>query len=328
MLGMGALRRFAVSARRRFSRRGVILLYHRVGTPWRDPQQLSVSTANFAAQLEVMSSTGTPLSLAEFERRRSEGTLPARAIAITFDDGYVDNLTDAIPLLQHAAMCATVFVTTGALGKPFGFWWDELDALLNGAPLAEPVAFTVALDDGGARTVEVGPGRTSATYAALCDRFRAALPAERERVLTAMRETFASGRAAAFAEGEPPRSCTAPELRQLAAGGMSIGAHSVTHTTMSIQSATDLEREVRESRDTLTEIIGSAPSSFAYPFGAWSDISPAAVQAVRDAGFSMACANYPGTAWRGSDRWRAPRFIVRNWDRATFAAALDRWFDE
>ena len=328
MLGMSALRRFAVSAHRRFSRRGVILLYHRVGTPRRDPQELAVSPANFTAQLEVMSSAGTPLPLAEFERRRRDGTLPSRAIAITFDDGYVDNLTEALPLLKRAAAPATVFVATGALGKPYGFWWDELDALINGAPLLGRVSCEVAFDDGGARTVEIAPGGTAAAYAALCDRFRAALPAERERVLTTLRATFAESLAVAQVEGEPPRCCTAEEIRQLAGGGVSIGAHSVTHTTMSNQSASELAREVRESRATLAEIVGTAPETFAYPFGAWSDISPAAVQAVQDAGFSMACANYPGVAWSGSDRWRAPRFIVRNWDRATFAATLDRWFDE
>jgi len=328
MRGFGALRRFAVSAHRRLSRRGVILLYHRVDSPPRDPQGLAVSPAHFTSQLEVIAAAGAPLPLVEFERRRRDGTLPRRAIAVTFDDGYVDNLTTALPRLRQAAIPATVFVSTGMIGRTYGFWWDELDAMLNAAPITHTIQFAVAFDDGGARTVAVGPGGEPDVYAALCGRFRAALPATRELVLATMRETFAESLGAARAQDEPPRSCTAAELRELAAGGVAIGAHTVSHTTMSRQSAAEVAHEVRECRSTLAEIVGTPPECFAYPFGAWSDISPAAVQAVQEAGFTMACANFPGAAWSGSDRWRAPRFIVRDWDRATFAATLDRWLEE
>ena len=67
----------------------------------------------------------------------------------------------------------------------------------------------------------------------------------------------------------------------------------------------------------LAEVLGGeAPTAFAYPYGAVRDISEAAVDAVRAAGYSLACANVPEAAWRDSDPFRLPRHLVRDWDAA------------
>jgi peptidoglycan/xylan/chitin deacetylase (PgdA/CDA1 family) len=115
-------------ALRRRSPRGVILTYHRIAGPRPDPLLLDVSASNFDAQLSVLSRTAAPLRLDEFESLRREGRLPARAVAVTFDDGYADNLHAAAPLLERHEIPATVFVTAGMIGSARGFPWDEADA--------------------------------------------------------------------------------------------------------------------------------------------------------------------------------------------------------
>jgi peptidoglycan/xylan/chitin deacetylase (PgdA/CDA1 family) len=98
---------------------------------------------------------------------------------------------------------------------------------------------------------------------------------------------------------------------------------------MSRQSPAELRRETVACRAQLTEVLGGhAPTAFAYPYGATHDISPAAVDAVREAGYAMACANIPDAAWRASDPFRLPRYLVRNWDAATFRTNLEQWFRE
>ena len=113
---------------RRRSPRGVILLYHRIAGPRYDPLLLDVSEFNFDAQLSLVSRTCVPLPLDEFESLRRGGRLPARAVAVTFDDGYADNLHAAAPLLARHEIPATMFVTAGMIGSARGFPWDEADA--------------------------------------------------------------------------------------------------------------------------------------------------------------------------------------------------------
>ena len=106
----------------------LILMYHRVAADPIDPWALAVMPSHFAEQVEVLRSTRLPLPLEEFVRRLEADKLPDNAVAVTFDDGYLDNLTNAKPLLSAAGVPATVFIATSYLGEQF--WWDELARLL------------------------------------------------------------------------------------------------------------------------------------------------------------------------------------------------------
>jgi peptidoglycan/xylan/chitin deacetylase (PgdA/CDA1 family) len=322
MRGAGALRRLATATRRRFARRGVILLYHRVAAPTLDPDRLAVAPQRFDEQLRVLSTIVQPLALDEFERRRAEGSLPERAVAVTFDDGYQDNLLEAAPALARARIPATIFVTTGRTGSTRGFWWDELAALLliGERPAC---ALAVPLDDGGPTTVPFTREAAAEVHAALAERLRVAPPERRDAAV----ERIAQSLGRTLPDAAVARACDAEELRALAATpGMRLGAHTVTHSVMSRQSPEALAREASESRRKIAELTGTTPTAFAYPYGAMRDISDAAVDAVRAAGYAMACANVPDSAWRESDPWRLPRHLVRDWDGATFRSHLEQWF--
>ena len=110
--------------------RPLILMYHRIASEPNDPWGLSVSSENFEQQLQVLRRTRRPFPLADFVRNLMAGALPPNAVALTFDDGYVDNLEAAKPLLAAADVPATVFVATGYLDRPEEFWWDELSRLV------------------------------------------------------------------------------------------------------------------------------------------------------------------------------------------------------
>ena len=69
-----------------------------------------------------------PLSLSELAEFALAGSLPDNAIALTFDDGYEDNLLDALPLLEEFEIPATFFLTTGGLARAAPYWWDVLEA--------------------------------------------------------------------------------------------------------------------------------------------------------------------------------------------------------
>src|SRR5215470_438384 len=97
---------------RRIKPAPAILMYHRVAEIRFDPWGLAVAPAAFEEQLEVLCRTREPLPMSEFVGRLARGTLSDRAVALTFDDGYADNLLAAKPILAKYGVPATVFLTT------------------------------------------------------------------------------------------------------------------------------------------------------------------------------------------------------------------------
>src|SRR3712207_2771196 len=93
--------------------RAVVLLYHRVERLHSDPVALAIRPERFEEHLEVVRRTAEPMPLGELMRRRGEGTMPRRAVAVTIDDGYADVLERAVPLLERHGVPATLFVSTG-----------------------------------------------------------------------------------------------------------------------------------------------------------------------------------------------------------------------
>src|SRR5689334_22252023 len=104
-----------------------ILLYHRVTNLETDPQLLAVTPENFAAHVEILRELTLPMRLPELVADVRAGKPLARsAVAVTFDDGYADNLDHAAPLLRDRQIPATVFVATAGLNNAAEFFWDDL----------------------------------------------------------------------------------------------------------------------------------------------------------------------------------------------------------
>ncbi|MEN8130473.1 MAG: polysaccharide deacetylase family protein, partial [Pseudomonadota bacterium] len=128
--GIGKINRRAGKWGRCFARQGLILMYHRIHESAPDPWSLCVSPHYFAEHIEVLKSLVSILSLSSLCRALRDVNLPDGGVAITFDDGYADNLHTAAPILERHAVPATVFVATGQPGSKREFWWDELERLL------------------------------------------------------------------------------------------------------------------------------------------------------------------------------------------------------
>ena len=142
----------------------VILLYHRVHDDEFDPWLLKVSRKNFDDHMRHLQHRYAVLSLGELCQALDAGRLPRRAVAVTFDDGYGDNLRNAKPILDRHRVPATVFVTSGYVGAGREFWWDELERVVLQAPQI-PGRFTVTVR-GSSHNWETGAARAMP----LCDR--------------------------------------------------------------------------------------------------------------------------------------------------------------
>jgi peptidoglycan/xylan/chitin deacetylase (PgdA/CDA1 family) len=174
----------------------VILCYHRVAEGVDDPFRLSVSPANFAAQLDEIARYGEPSTIAEL-------SIPSRRprVVVTFDDGYVDNLTNALPIAEAKAFPITVFVTSGVVGGHSGFWWDRLATLLRSRPSGIH-ELGLPTSEGSVR-IAVGSPRAGEDLLSVREHLLPLPVAEIHRLLDAVSEQWATS-------AEPP-----PDARSL-----------------------------------------------------------------------------------------------------------------
>src|SRR5690606_6002950 len=134
--------------------RAAVLMYHRVAHDPLDPWRLCVRPEHFDAQLARLRSRRRVVPLRQLVAEHRARRLPHGTVAITFDDGYADNATRAVPLLRRHGLPATCFLTAGAIGAGREFWWDELEHLLL-APGPLPPRLHLVLGD-VARTWTLG----------------------------------------------------------------------------------------------------------------------------------------------------------------------------
>lgn len=318
----------------------IILMYHRVVELTNDPHLLAVTPEHFAQHLDAIRAHGVPMRLHDVVRSLRQGQVPRRAVVITLDDGYADNLEHAKPLLAHYDIPATIFVTAGQVGGGREFWWDELDRLLLQPSTLPPVLRLRVngslcewrLEEGSRYTEEEyrrnrswhiecrdDPGPRQRLFRSLFDLLYLLPSARRWTILDELR---------AWADAPPiarpsHRALTAGEVLRLVDGDLvEIGAHTMTHPVLAALPASEQRQEIQESKARLEAMLGHEVASFAYPHGS---ITPEATASVGEAGFVCACSSKADVVFRTANRFQLPRLGVRDWDGDTFWRWLRWW---
>lgn len=268
----------------------LVLAYHRVADLASDPQGLAVGAERFRAQMRHLRERYALLRMEEPWPRNGHP-----AAVVTFDDGYADNATVALPILESERVPATFFVSVGAVESGREFWWDELERWL---------------------------GSDDAQYRKLHAAIRNLAPADRERRLDEVR-------AASGGDGSPRpthRPLTPEEVARLGKSSWAtVGAHGVSHTPFAALSLPEQREEMRASRERLRAWSGTPVDTFSFPFGGRADFSRDSVRVARETGFRRIAANIPGQARRLGNPFVVPRFLVRDWDAGRFASELHRF---
>lgn len=317
-MGSVAVRRLRRARVARAARRGrgAILLYHRVAAPADDPWQLAVSPATFDEHLALLSAEYVPIALSDFVAAARGGNIPERAIAVTFDDGYADNLHAGLPALESHGVPATIYVATAFTGTAGPFWWDELQLALSGAG-SRPATLEIELGDERIVVPTASPQqRLEALTGVLQPLAQRSRPDHVDQLMAAVREW-------APATGADSRPLTCSELRELAASELiEIGAHTHRHASLPALDRAERSSEVGQSRALLADWLGSAPRSFAYPYG---DMGPASRWTVRRAGFDHAvCVNDLLPVSSASPRFGLPRITVVEEPASSLRARIEQ----
>ncbi len=331
----------------------IILAYHRVANLRNDPQLLSVTPRHFEEHLNILQQYYEPLSLAKLGQDIISGSISQHSVAITFDDGYVDNLWNAKPLLEKYCIRATVFVTTGYVGSNREFWWDELERILllqENLPkdlnlVIDGKSYHWKLNDGNRHlesktdlsdgykiqdfrpswnvTMHSKPNLRQKTYLDLHHLLLPLMEEQQQEVI----ETLIEWSGASRYGRKDYRALANEEIKKLNSSGLiEIGSHSVTHPMLLKMPKEAQRKEIFESKKYLEKLIGNKVKSFSYPYGIESDARGNIVQLIMDAGYSRGCANFAAPVTQQSDLYYLPRFLVRDWNGDEFAHRLRYWF--
>lgn len=306
MFGAGLeLAAAALSGRRQL----LILTYHRV---LREPDPLlpqAVDAARFEQHVRILKERFRPMALSEAVARLYSGSLAPRSVCITMDDGYANNHDVALPILRKHGVPATCFVATGFIGGA-PMWNDAVIEAIRRTALT-----TLDLRGMSLGSHEFGsPEARRRAVDTLLEALKY-LP-QNERAARAREVVAAAGVGA-----QTDLMMSEEQIRALHAGGVEIGAHTVSHPILARTEESAAREEIVESRQRLQEILRAPVRSFAYPNGQpGRDYARVHVDLVRAAGFETAVSTAWGPARSSGDRWQMPRLAP--WDRNIRAFGL------
>lgn len=293
------------------------LTYHRVSTLQADPQLLAVTPEHFRVQLEFLKEK---FPVIRFEDNWSG--ISRASVAITFDDGYADNVLEALPILEELEVHATFFICSGAVGSRNEFWSDELERIIMGDwDFPESFELSETRFRGTWPTATIG--ERNVFYGLMLEAMKEADVAGRNSWIRRLRQWAQAGE-----EGrEVNRPMTVEELGLLGRSGWAaVGSHTVTHTPLSSLPIAEQRREIEESKRQLESWLGKEVKVFSYPFGQRGDYTGETVNLCRKAGFVKAAANFPGQTHRWTDPYQIPRLVVRDWPLDIFIKNLRRFW--
>ncbi len=303
------------SARRRA--RLLILCYH--GISLRDEHlwegALYMTADLFRQRLEALRTLrANVLPLGDALHRLQAGTLPPRSVVITFDDGFYDFLSLAVPLLREFSAPATLYLTTHYTRHPYAVFNPMASYLLwkSNRPVIDWPEIELA----------PSPNRTLRQRRVILDalgRF-----ADARHLDTAAKEALLRRLAVhlgiAYEELHAARMfhlVTPDEAAEISRAGFDLQLHTHRHRTPRDRDL--FVREIRDNRDCLRQITGVEPVHFCYPSG---DYTPDFFPWLQELGIRSATTCEAGLARRDSEPMRLPRVLD---GQQVSALEFERW---
>ncbi|WP_376694883.1 polysaccharide deacetylase family protein [Wenzhouxiangella sp. EGI_FJ10305] len=263
-------------------------MYHRVCPDPTDAEEtdrsfapngdLSVTVSAFDEQMAFVARHFNCLSLPDAVEKLASGNLPARSLIVTFDDGYLDNLTLALPILRRHGVPATIYVATGLIGQTDLPWWYELEDLIGSGDGIHIYWHKQHLHFS---TIDAASKRRAFTI--LNPMLKRMNPADQASFMELLREGSI----------KRPRQkiqlLNHDQLIKLAADPLiTIGAHTHDHLALTSLNPIRLRHEMIRSKELLEEWLQRPIEHLAYPFGGQAQASTREFSAAAELGFSSA----------------------------------------
>ncbi len=311
--GLRALVQLAAKISRRRGR-ALVLGYHRVSSE-NHYAGMCVSVKHFEGQIALLKRRAEVLPLREvIARLASPRPLDRDVAAITFDDGYRDNVAVAMPILLSLGVPATFFITTDyvdgrqspiadRLSNAFGALWGQSSGTRGWRSLGDREIDRII------RSILRQPGHFGALRR--LGAYLRRIEWHRAEAIVLEIERWAEDR------GSFRRlMLNWDDVRDLRRNGFEIGSHSTTHPIFSRIPTERAREELEESKRRIEREIGALVEGFAFPNGRAEDLTARDVNLAREAGYRYACLTEPGPYRSGDDPFQIPRVGVGDYNPA------------
>lgn len=290
--------------RRLNRRRLLIVCYHGVASEGDPRDWLLMPARAFEQQLAYLAGHYRVLPIDQALRELRDGVLRSPTACVTFDDGYLDNLTEALPRLVRTGIPATVYLATGLIGTPRVLWTTELDLAFRASKAGRVSA------DGLLPPTEL-PAQP-ADRSALAARVRARskeLPVRDRRRLHGM---LLSALGAVSPDATRPfRIMSWDDVRRMEESGLiTFGGHTVNHEIVARLDDAELREEIAGSMQAVRSHAARVSDTFAYPNGRPSDFDDRAAAVIRAAGGLAAVSTIEGLNDADTDPFALRRVTV------------------
>ncbi len=294
----------------RTERELTILLYHGVtNSPSAGIENYSgkhIPADDFAHQMQTIRRHCTVLSMDDIvELTLSGKPFPARAVAVSFDDGFANNCTVAAPILDDLKVPAVFYISSGIVNTTLMFWVDELEACLN---LTQASNIALALDTPRTFSLAAREDRIAAleTIKQFCKRSPSAV---KNRVLAELKT--ATGVAPAVEQADNYRKITWDQMRTMAENPLfTLGGHSLYHDILSELPPEQMMRDVNLSIDLLNYHLDRPIEHYSYPEGQAHHYNDAVIDVLKQRGIVCSPSAIHGLNSAGTDLFHLKRVMV------------------
>ena len=277
-----------------------ILMYHRV-MPEPDPlRPWEIDKKQFRNHMDWISEVFNVIPLSDAVDQLKTGTLKRRSLSITFDDGYLDNATEALPVLKEFGFHATFFCTSAWLNGGL-MWNDQVIEAIRNWPEKTLRIDSLHLTDIPVKTIEE-KNRAIETILPI-------LKYQEHNKRQGIANTLSSQ------VSELPELMMRPEhIKLLAEQGMEIGGHTHSHPIIAKLDSQSLEDEISTNKRILEEITDTQIKLFAYPNGKPNkDFRVDQIEQIKHQGYVASLTTEAGVAGQSSKLFELPRFTP--WDK-------------
>jgi peptidoglycan/xylan/chitin deacetylase (PgdA/CDA1 family) len=257
-----------ISEHQIFSDKAFVLMYHRVlASPDKQPlfvqPGMYVSTPSFEKQIAFLKDRFKVLFLDDLVEKIVTGGEIGGCCAITFDDGWRDNYSDAFPVMKKFSLPSTIFLATGFVGSENIFWPDEICLYLDresanldnfvGAP-PSLVRFCKEISRTRKDTAEWMLENAIGIL-------KEYSPEDRGEILGFLRDNYSGAPV-------PRQMLNWDEVGEMDASGLvRFGAHTVNHEMLDQVPLKNVIEEITQSREEIERRLGNRVTTFAYPNG-------------------------------------------------------------
>jgi len=313
-------------------------MYHRVHTPLSDPWDLSVTPENFERQIKFLKSNYPIVSIGEIAHQIQKRNIEKNSIAITFDDGYLDNFETARPILEKYSVPATFFITDGYLDNRQSFWWDELENIILQTP-SVPEVFSISfkgkiiefnLADEADLNNELRimhsnfkamnlPTLRTELYLKLWKLCSPLTRPEQAKLMEQIRDWAGFSEKQARTEG----AMSAEQVKELSENPLfTVGGHTKNHLALASHPQEIQESEINENHMFLEKLLNKNINHFAYPSGNYNDIT---IEILKNR-YTAAFTTHSAPVTKHTSLFEISRVQVKDWKAEEFEASMHKWF--